>query len=294
MTDRLPRLKPSPIPAIHPVPDYLADDRLRAVYDDTKAVLQVPWMGVVTMAFAHYRSFYDALWSGLRPLAESAAFAAACADLRRSAEAGAARLQPRALSGRLAEIGYAPRELDEIRDLLEVFSHGNMPYLMIATAARLLLEGHALSEDRAVAPAAHRHGPAPAGRLVLMEPHHAAAPTRALFEEVKGRLGLPFVNTDYRALARWPSYFALAWQDLTPVLAAPAYRDVVQSVHEAAVTNALSLPNPGRLAPADLAAAAGRDAPLAEILQVVRLFQWLLPGLAVNVACLRRQLDGGR
>jgi len=51
MTDPLPRIKPAPIPPIRPVPEYLADGALQAVYDDTKAILQVPWMGVVTMAF---------------------------------------------------------------------------------------------------------------------------------------------------------------------------------------------------------------------------------------------------
>ena len=55
------RLKPSPLPSVRPVPEYLADPALRANNDDTKATLRVPWMGVVTMAFAHYPSFYAAL-----------------------------------------------------------------------------------------------------------------------------------------------------------------------------------------------------------------------------------------
>ena len=37
---------------------------------------------------------------------------------------------------------------------------------------------------------------------------------RAVYDDIMATLGLPFVNTDYRALARWPSYFALAWSDL--------------------------------------------------------------------------------
>ena len=37
--------------------------------------------------------------------------------------------------------------------------------------------------------------------------------------------------------------------------------------------------------------AATSDASLEEVLSVVRLFQWLLPGLAVNVAFLRHQLQ---
>ena len=51
----LPRLKPDPIPPLHPVPEFLAEGELKARYEDVKAVLRVPWMGVVTMSFAHYR-----------------------------------------------------------------------------------------------------------------------------------------------------------------------------------------------------------------------------------------------
>ena len=50
------------------------------------------------------------------------------------------------------------------------------------------------------------------------------------------------------------------------------------------------LPNPGRLTPEGLRSAALRDAPLEEVRDVVRLFQWLLPGLIVNVAFFRAQL----
>jgi hypothetical protein len=61
----LPRLKPDPIPAIHPVPEYAATGDLAEVYERTKEGLRVPWMGVVAMAFAHYPRFYETLWSAL-------------------------------------------------------------------------------------------------------------------------------------------------------------------------------------------------------------------------------------
>jgi hypothetical protein len=42
---------------------------------------------------------------------------------------------------------------------------------------------------------------------------------------------------------------------------------------------------------AALKAAAEADAPLEEVLAMCRLFQWLLPGLVVNVAFFREQLQ---
>lgn len=173
----LPRLKPSPVPAIYPRPEYLAEGRLLAVYQDTKSILQVPWMGVVTMAFAHYPAFYQMLWGGMRTLAASAEFVAACHDLRQHAERAVSDLEPKPIGGDLADIGYSEREIDGIRDQIEIFSHGNMPYLLIATTARLLLEGHDLSAETVITEYGGRHGPSDAARLTLIEAHHADAPT---------------------------------------------------------------------------------------------------------------------
>lgn len=290
MSGKLARHKPTPVPKVHPLPEYAADGERLAFYEDTKSVLRVPWMGVVTMAFSHYPTFYGCLWSGLRDLAASREFIDACAALRAHAEAEAAQLAPDDLSDSIAEIGYARREVRDIRAMIEIFSHGNMPYLMIATAARLLLEGHELSPDTAVTPCAERHGPSLEKYLVLIEPHHADQPTVDVYEDIKATLGLPFVNTDYRALARWPTYFAKAWSDLAPKVLSAEYEPVVTSVHDFAVTRMTDLPNPGRLTPDMLMEAAAKDAPVEEITDVVRLFQWLLPGLITNVAYFRAQI----
>jgi len=290
MTEFMQRLKPDPIPRIHPVPEFLADGRLKAVYEDTKAALHVPWMGVVTMAFAHYPTFYGTLWDGLRDLCGSAEFDTACANLRAHAEAAALLVSPPDLQNELRGLGYADSELDEIRDLIEVFSHGNMPYLMIATAARLLLEGFGVGRAGTLEPVARRSTRSAPSKLTLIEPHHADAPTVAIYADIQNTLGLPFVNTDYRALARWPSYFARAWRGLRSKIASPDYERAVLSVHGFAVDQWKQLPVPGSLNTDRLRVAAQRDAPLDEVIAVVRLFQWLLPGLLINVACFRAQL----
>ena len=285
----LPRHPPSPIPALYPVPEYLADAELSRRYTETKTALGVPWMGVVTMAFAHYRRFWETLWDGVRPIAESAAFVDGCAALREFTEEGVARLRPPSTAERLSALGYAPRELDNIRATIETFSDGNFPYLAIATLGRLLLEGGELTATTTSTRSAVRPVPA-ALPLTLMEAHHADLPTRALYEDVKARLGLPFVNTDYRALARWPSYFALAWGDLRPLVRGNVHEGLAAEVHTRAIALVLTLPNPQRLTSEALRAAASRDVVDGAVLNTVRLFQWLLPTLVVNVAFFRAGL----
>ena len=288
----LPRLLPDPIPALHPLPEYLVEGERAAAYAAMKQALQVPWMGVVTMAYAHYPSFFRVLWQGLEPIVRSTAFVEHCRAVRAQAEQAALRLQPTGLLPALRDLGYAPRELDAMRELLEVFSHGNQPYLLIASIARLLLEGAELEGAGNATPFQGRHGPRPVGALVLMEAHHADAPTRALYADIQRTLGLPFVNTDYRALARWPSYFSAAWQQLLPYVRSDAYRQSCDELHAEVLERvAHALPNPAGLRGLALREAAATDAPLDEIIAVARLFQWLLPGLVTNVALLRAHLS---
>jgi hypothetical protein len=287
------RQAPQPVPAIFPVPEYLATGERQRQYDEMKTALRVPWMGVVTMAYAHYPGFFRTLWQGLQPIVGSAAFARQNLELRALVEYEVRSLAPSQLGASLREMGYAPREIDAIRQLLEIFSHGNFSYLTIATLVRLLLEGHDLlgpsADDASLVeamPIAYADAP-----LTLMEAHHADAPTRGRYEDIKQTLGLPFVNTDYRALARWPSYFEQAWSGLKPVVVGKAHAALCETVHHEAVERVRhALPNPSSLDAMALQSAARGDAPLVEVLQVAGLFQWLLPGLVTNIAFLRAQL----
>jgi hypothetical protein len=287
---KLPRLKPDPLPQLHPVPEFLAEGELKARYEDMKAILGVPWMGVVMMSFAHYRVFYDAFWQGARPVCASRDFTDACHRLRHLVEEKVSALGPPPLRQRLAQIGYAERELQDIDESIEIFSDGNFRYILLATLARLVLEGGELQTSHDIAIQTVPASPRAAGKLVLMEYYHADASTRLVFDDLKKVLGLPFLNTDYRALARWPSYFALAWADLRPRLQQGEYEMLVAEIHEAAVSTVRSLPNCGNLRGEALRLAARSSASEGEVLSVVRLFQWLLPGLAVNIAFFRAQL----
>jgi hypothetical protein len=288
----LERFRPDPVPAIHPMPEYLASGQRAEWYEDTKQVLQVPWMGVVTMAYTHYPTFFGELWRGLRPLCQSRPFVEAFMALRDFVESRAAELSPASLIEPLKSMGYAPREIDSIRQMNTVFSHGNQLYVLIASIARHLLEigdmggsGNAESFDG-------RHSPETSVPFMLMEYHHADEPTRADYDDIKAKLQLPFVNTDYRAFARWPSYFALAWNDLRNKVSTPLHEEITRACHDRAARFAAEeLPNPGGLSSEALRRAAEADADLDEVIQVCRLFQWLIPGLITNVAYFRHQLD---
>ena len=72
----------------------------------------------------------------------------------------------------------------------------------------------------------------------------------------------------------------------------PAHEAVCQSCHDRVAELATDiLPNPGGLSSDALRQAAEADAALDEVIEMCRLFQWLLSGLITNVAYFRHQLE---
>ena len=244
------------------------------------------------MAYTHYPHFFSELWRGLKPLCQSREFVEAFLDLRVMVEAETAKLSPTSLVAELEGIGYAPREIESIREMNTVFSHGNQPYVVIAAIARHLMEIGDMSDKTECQPFQGRHAPDYDVPFLLMEAHHVDTPTLEVYADIKATLNLPFVNTDYRAFARWPSYFSIAWKDLAISLNTPEHEGVCQLCHDrVAELAATGLPNPGGLTSKALRSAAQADESLDDIIQMCRLFQWLLPGLITNVAFLRHQLE---
>jgi hypothetical protein len=284
------RIQPDPIPQIHPVWEFEAEGPLIDAYAAYKGAFQVPWVGVVSLAYAHYRNFFELWFKAMEPLVQSRDYVTAAWDLRRMVETKVAELEPRPITDNLRALGYSDRELDQIRDAIEFFSHGNFIQIPAVAAARFLLEGGAMAGGDDVTPFDGRHAPQSDTPFVLMERHHAADQTAQTYDDVMARLGLPFVNTDYRALARWPSYFDLAWRNLTPVLAKPGYEELAQAMHDAIFGAVAALPNPAGLTAADLQTAARQDGNMQKLIDTTRLFTYLLPGLVINVACFRAQL----
>lgn len=284
---------------VRPVPEHRADEELGIIYRDLKATLGVPWVGVVTQAFAHYRPFFIDAWRQFRPTAASPFFASASEELRRlSSEATSSAFAIPAQRAALEGAGYSGREVAQIADTLDLFDHGNPKYLVLATVIRAsLVEGRRLGprQGGAVAPAAVRPSVSAEGAVpVMLEEHHTFGDLRLLYEDIKATLQLPFVNSDYKAMARWPSYLRLAWDSLKPRLGEPAYADARLRLHARAVELLDDLPFPFAL---DRDAAVALGVPAADVEMLARtaeLFQWLLSGLMLNVSYFRLSLTEQR
>lgn len=280
---------------VRPIPEHRADEELSRVYRDLKTTLGVPWVGVIIQALAHYQPFLVESWRQFRPVARSHFFERVSNELRMRAWEGMSSSFTIAPQRRRLETGgYSDREVAQIVATLDLFDYGNPKYLILATAiAAGLVEDRGLGTSPAGEPR-DRLPRSPIAQIepipVMVEEHHAFGDLRSLYHDMKGTLDLPFVNSDYKAMARWPSYLRLAWNELKPTLTEPAYASVRESLHHLALDAVEALPYPYRMDRRAASAVGMGGADIDELCRTISLFQWLLSGVILNVTCFKLAL----
>lgn len=287
-------LRPDGDVGVHPVPEHRADAALGEIYRDLKATFGVPWVGVITQAVAHYRPFFAQAWGRFAGSARTHGFERRCDAIRLLSWQRVGASFPMHDQGpRLRALGYSERELAQIRAVLDAFDYGNPKYLVLATAIKEgLLTGNSFGGG--AVDALDRLPRAPLAQTepipVMVEEHHAGESLAALYADLKRTLQLPFVNSDYKAMARWPSYLQLAWSDLKPCIGSPAYGEARRQVHALALAAVDGLPVAYHMGRQQALQAGLSPDQVDELVQVIRLFQWLLSGLVLNVTYFKQAL----
>jgi hypothetical protein len=103
---------------------------------------------------------------------------------------------------------------------------------------------------------------------------------------------LPLVNSDYRALARWPEYFHHAWEDLKGAIQSSPYQLARDALAEAGDAAADRLEEPVTISRDILRREGVPAAELENLVRVAGLFADLLPGLILNVEGFHRGVEG--
>jgi hypothetical protein len=111
-----------------------------------------------------------------------------------------------------------------------------------------------------------------------------------VYRDIKQTLGVPIVNSDYQALARWSPFFLTAWEDIKRWRERPEYpllkQDIVRRAEQAA----------SRLRPAvaigerEVRDRLDNPEDFARIQQTVQMFKDVLPELIVQDALFQMGL----
>jgi hypothetical protein len=288
--------KPKTIPPVRPVPEYRAKGELKEVYEDLKKELGVPWVGVITQALGYYEPFFKEAWRQLKPSVKTNLFEDRCNQIRLDSWTGVMdQLKDPNQSEILRKRGYQDKEIEEIKDILNILDYGNPKYLVFATVVKdALLNGKMEGTPPTNPDDLYPRPPVRSGdsSLLMVEEHHATGGLTDIYEDIKKTLKLPFVNSDYKAQGRWPSYLEVAWYQLKPFIDTAEYNSLRNTINDTAYELARTLPYPYTL-DRELSSNLGMDAnEIDELIEVISLFQYLLSGLIINVSHFIASISG--
>jgi len=280
---------------LRPVKPDAAVAPIRAIYDDTRHRLRLPWVGALFQGYAMYPAYLDLAWNAVKDSIETPQFDADAATLAALADVAAADLYTPSYAER--DIAAMNVDVYAIKDVVDAFRVGNPRLLLVATALQRAYT------DGPVGGADATGTSLPDSALETMEETRAqrtvvemvdpdAAPERVtqVFDDIKGTLGLPLVNSDYRAMALWPDYLKVAWNDIKGPIGTPAYAEARGRLSRLASESVDRLAQPVTATRAAARNAGVPEDQLDNLDAILRLFADLLPGLILNVAMFYRAI----
>ncbi len=282
------------LPRLQLVPEDTAPPDMAAIYEETRNFLGIPWTAAIFQGYAMYPPLLRLAWAELRPNVVTLEFHADARQLREQAAAAMQALyRPGYDRSQVERWGGDPHR---IRAVGETFNYGNPKLLICARAVSRSLEGRrndALREETDLRPAEPPPGEERIRhrRIDMVDPVNPPAVVAPTFLDIKQTLGLPLVNSDYRALARWPEYLHHAWEDLKATVQSPPYAHACDALALSADAAADRLEEPVTISPDILRREGVPATELENLVRVARLFADLLPGLILNVEGFRQAVE---
>jgi halocarboxylic acid dehydrogenase DehI len=269
-----------------------AEGRAAEIFSEIKQALGIPFVPVFYQALAAYPAFLDQHWRAFSPLVSTNQFFHLADRLRGEAYTRMHNyFQISDLCEPLTEMSFTEGAKHQLGDVIDLFNYTN-PLLLVIVSAQLLAFEQPIGAD-VIGQAAGAEHPRLLERPTLVEEKVAAAPVKKIYEEMKRALGVPVVNTDYRAFARWPDFLREYWKALRPIVQAPSYREQQRGLCESSEAMVRELTTRLDFSPDKVEEMGLDDKQLESALRVTQTFQNVLSGLMLNVAAAKIGFEGG-
>lgn len=270
------------------------DERAREAFRDIKNALRVPLVTLIFQAWAAQPRFLDITWRRLRPNVLTADFAASAARIEALVREGTAAWPVGDHAAQLRGRAISEAEVARMREIVDLFAQVNPKLIVLACAVDGALAGLPIGgvgtkgphrEDERERPREFR-----GVRFSLVEERDAPPRVRAIYEDMRATLKLPFIETEYKAMASYPDWLEVWWRDCKPRVLEPRYQVLARELGLAGVDASKSLPLGLFLSDDLLAAHEIDEAKRMELRRITATFVRLLPGLLINVEIARRGL----
>ena len=267
-----------------------ADERTRAILHEISEALGVPHVNLVFLAYAAHPQFLEMHWRAAKPLLETRQFFSLAERLRAEAYTRMHNyFSIPDLCARMTDLSFSAGARHELTDVVELFNYNNTPLLLLM-AAQMQAFDKAIGGQGDIAEASH---PVFKEKPVLVEEETAPAPTRRIYDDMKRTLCTPVVNTDFRAMARWPDFLRDYWAALKILVQSPLYKETCQAIRISALGLTQELPRPFELTVAQLQDAGLNDADVEAVVRLTELFLKVLSMQVLNIAVAKIGLEGG-
>jgi len=269
------------------------DDRLRETYKDIKHGFRVPIVVETIQAWAAVPRFLELVWRRLRPNVLSLAFIDGSRSLGATVDRTLAAWPVGDDAATLRSRGVGETDLRHMREIVEMFFVMDHKLIVLAHAVRLALDGEDIGGAGVHNEAGEREHEEPDYRglaLPLTEERDAAFRVRSIFESLKSAAALPYVPSEYRAIARYPDWLEVWWNGCKAEMARPRYRTLRDESMRTAVELARRLPYRVRLGADIMLNYKIADADRRRLIEVTRTLCDALSALCVSVAMARRGL----
>jgi NAD(P)-dependent dehydrogenase (short-subunit alcohol dehydrogenase family) len=258
-----------------------APPEIQACLSDIQSTLGIPWTPANWRSYAMYPSVMQLFWQRLKGAMQTESFLEdAIAITERVYRDTNDWYQP----GYQIDVDEAQRH--QIQRVLNAFTFGNPQLLIQQIALSRTLAGEVVGQegnaDVRRGPNAYRHTEIQLiGEQSVRE---ISAEMQQVYRDIKQTLGVPIVNSDYQALARWSAFFLAAWEDIKLWRERPEYQLLKQDIVQKAEHAASRLCPPVAIGEREVRDLLDNPEDFERIQQTVQMFKDVLPELIVQDA----------
>jgi hypothetical protein len=271
------------------VDETQADRQTIEAYELITRKMRVPRVPLFFRALAGEKALLPC-FQGLRPAIRLRAFEEAADELRAKAARAAVELGCPLIETQLEWAGYDLDEIDEIRGQVNIF-HYQAPKILLYAA--VLWEAlHDIAGGGRETPRATQRVPRGVPHemdIVELVAEESESDLERPFKSIRSHFSFGLVPDEFRAFGRWPKYLQLAWDDARKRDSEP--RAQVALANLLASAEALVRTIPARVRVTDEQLKAAKADP-ERVRALVDLFRKSLPGLVLDLALFKVQLDG--
>lgn len=273
-------------PHIKPIKKSEASGDIKSIFKEIQDTMGIPWVPANWQSYAMYPNILNLFWKRLKPVVSTKSFLHDAVAITVHAYQDTATWYKPSYRPEIT-----PRERQKIERELDAFEFGN---------SQLLIQQEILSQalkyenrpkvifKRLARPVSTYRYP----EIKMIEEGAAPHNVKKLYQDIKDTLRLPLVNSDYKALAKWMSFFKPAWEDSKKWHEKRRYLALKKKLTSMANESASRFPV--SIGEEEMQEAVGNVSELKNLKRMIKMFTRLLPGLIVNDALFHIGIAAGQ